>query len=166
MPCWPGPGRGGSTCCWDCTRRIRCSRWCGPIGRRGTRHGSTWSAGRMARGCAPRWTGGPLTWNWEVCETASENSFMKLIGRLAHPADLTPRERDAMFTLMDRHYARVRRSAFETDLDEKQWVILVLEPGTEAVCGFSTQMLLEVKVAGRTIKALFSGDTIIAREHW
>src|SRR5262249_17720922 len=49
---------------------------------------------------------------------------------------------------------------------EKHWVIQVLDPHTGAVCGFSTQMLLDVDVAGRPTKALFSGDTIIDREHW
>jgi hypothetical protein len=91
---------------------------------------------------------------------------MKLIGRLVHAVDVTPQDRDVMFGLMDRHYAHVGRAAFEADLDEKQWVIQVLDPHTETVCGFSTQMLLEVDVADRTIKALFSGDTIVAREHW
>jgi hypothetical protein len=91
---------------------------------------------------------------------------MKLIGRLVHAVDLTPQDRDAMFDLMDRHYAQVSRETFEVDLDEKQWVIQVLDPHTETVCGFSTQMLLEVDVAGRAVKALFSGDTIVDREHW
>ncbi len=91
---------------------------------------------------------------------------MKLIGRLVPAADVTPRERDVMFALMDRHYSQVSRSAFETDLEEKDWVIQVLDPQTEAICGFSTQMLFDVEVAGRPIKVLFSGDTIVAREHW
>jgi hypothetical protein len=91
---------------------------------------------------------------------------MKLIGRLVQAADVSRRDRDAMFGLMDRHYSQVRREAFEADLDEKQWVIQVLAPDTETVCGFSTQMLLEVEVRGRPVKALFSGDTIVDREHW
>jgi hypothetical protein len=91
---------------------------------------------------------------------------MKLIGRLVHAVDLTPQDRDTMFGLMDRHYAQVYRAAFEADLDEKRWVIQVVDPDTETICGFSTQMLLEVDVDGRPIKALFSGDTIVAREHW
>jgi hypothetical protein len=91
---------------------------------------------------------------------------MKLIGRLVDTVDLTSQDRDAMFGLMDRHYAQVCRAAFEADLDEKRWVVQVLDPRTEAVCGFSTQMLLDVDVAGRPVKALFSGDTIVAREHW
>jgi hypothetical protein len=91
---------------------------------------------------------------------------MKLIGRLVNVEDVTPQDRDVMFGLMDRHYAQVAREVFETDLAEKQWVIQVLDPHTEMVCGFSTQMMLKVAVAGRSVRALFSGDTIIAREHW
>jgi hypothetical protein len=91
---------------------------------------------------------------------------MKLMGRLVNAADVTPQDRDAMFDLMDRHYASVSRETFEADLDEKDWVIQVLDPRTEAVCGFSTQLLLDLEVDGRPIKALFSGDTIVAREHW
>ncbi len=91
---------------------------------------------------------------------------MKLIGRLVRAADVTPRQRDAMFALMDRHYENVRRAVFEADLAEKEWVIQVLDPRTETLCGFSTQMLLEADVAGRPVRALFSGDTIIDRECW
>jgi hypothetical protein len=71
-----------------------------------------------------------------------------------------------MFDLMDRHYENVRPEAFHADLAEKEWVILLCDRATEALCGFSTQMLLDVDVAGRPVKALFSGDTIIARDHW
>jgi hypothetical protein len=34
------------------------------------------------------------------------------------------------------------------------------------VCGFSTQRVLEVDVAGRPVKALFFGDTVVAPDHW
>src|SRR5205823_6261147 len=47
------------------------------------------------------------------------------------------------------------------------WVIQLIDPVTDALCGFSTQALLDVDVAGRRpVKALFSGDTIIDRGHW
>jgi hypothetical protein len=71
-----------------------------------------------------------------------------------------------MFALMDRYYENVRRAVFEADLDEKQWVIQVRHPHSGELCGFSTQMLLDVSVSGRPITALFSGDTIIDRSHW
>ncbi len=71
-----------------------------------------------------------------------------------------------MFELMERYYENVRRDVFEADLAEKQWVIQVLHPHSGELCGFSTQMLLDVAVGGRFITALFSGDTIIERAHW
>jgi hypothetical protein len=80
-------------------------------------------------------------------------------------AEVTRADRDAMFALMDRYYEGVRREVFEADLDEKRWVIQVLHP-RGGLCGFSTQMLLDVSVSGRPVTALFSGDTIIDRDHW
>ncbi len=70
-----------------------------------------------------------------------------------------------MLQLMEQHYEDVGPAAFEADLAEKQWVIQVRD-GSGELCGFSTQMLLDAVVAGRTVKALFSGDTIIDRRHW
>jgi hypothetical protein len=91
---------------------------------------------------------------------------MRLQGRIVPVAGVTPAERDAMFALMDRHYDNVSRAAFDADLDEKLWVIQVVEPDDGKLCGFSTQRLLQQDVEGRSVLALFSGDTIIARAHW
>lgn len=89
---------------------------------------------------------------------------MALTARLVEVADLTPNDRSQMLALMERHYAHVLPAAFHSDLNEKQWVIQVSHAGE--LCGFSTQMALEAKVNGRPIRALFSGDTIIDRQHW
>jgi hypothetical protein len=91
---------------------------------------------------------------------------MRLAARVTSVADLTPPQRDAMFLLMERHYENVHRAVFEADLAEKKWVILVSDPLGDRLCGFSTQGVRDVHVAGRPVKALFSGDTIISREHW
>ena len=40
------------------------------------------------------------------------------------------------------------------------------DPATGELCGFSTQMLMQAECQGRPVTALFSGDTIIAREYW
>jgi hypothetical protein len=86
---------------------------------------------------------------------------MKPIGQLVRTADITPSQRDEMFALMGSYYEGVERSTFEADLDEKEWVIQILDEETNRLKGFSTQMLLEVDVSGRPILALFSGDTIV-----
>jgi hypothetical protein len=91
---------------------------------------------------------------------------MRLDTRLVNVEDLTPSERDEMGLLMERHYANVHRHVFEADLAGKRWVILVSDPLDDRLCGFSTQQLLDVTVHQRTVKVLFSGDTIIGREHW
>jgi hypothetical protein len=91
---------------------------------------------------------------------------MKLEGRLVRVATLSPEERGRMFALMDSYYEGVGPAAFDADLAEKEWVIQVLEPQTERLCGFSTQMLLRADVAGLPVCALFSGDTIVARDRW
>ena len=61
-------------------------------------------------------------------------------------------------------HGRSPRHAVETDLDDKQWVIQVVDPASGALCGFSTQRMLDGEAEGRPIKALFSGDTIVDRE--
>jgi len=91
---------------------------------------------------------------------------MRLAGKLVNVSDVTAARRDEMFTLMDEHYANVRRELFESDLASKQWVICIFDPVSDRLCGFSTQTLLDAEVEGRPVKALFSGDTIIHRERW
>jgi hypothetical protein len=91
---------------------------------------------------------------------------MKLQGRLVPIAHVTNALRDEMFVLMETYYENMDRSVFEADLAEKQWVIQVVDPITGAICGFSTQMLLDLAVEGRPVRALFSGDTIVLHEYW
>jgi hypothetical protein len=91
---------------------------------------------------------------------------MKLIGRLVRVEELTPGQREQMFALMDAHYCNMVRARFEQDLAEKQWAIVVRDPITDELRGFSTQVLLGARVQGRPVKVLFSGDTIVDRHHW
>ncbi len=86
---------------------------------------------------------------------------MNPTGQLVRVADVSPGQREEMFALMRAYYEGVERAAFEADLDEKEWVIRILDADTNRLKGFSTQMLLEVEIMGRTVRALFSGDTII-----
>ena len=63
-------------------------------------------------------------------------------------------------------YDNVDRRSFETDFQEKHWVILLQDPVEQCVRGFSTQLLLHVTCDGRPMRALFSGDTIVHNEYW
>jgi hypothetical protein len=86
---------------------------------------------------------------------------MSLAGRIVSVSEISHERRETMYRLMTRHYEHVRREEFDSDLDEKEWVLDIEEPATGKLCGFSTQMLLEAEVDGQTVRALYSGDTIV-----
>jgi len=71
-----------------------------------------------------------------------------------------------MFALMERYYDGMTRDGFHADLNEKRWAILLRESDARAICGFSTQMILDFTVDGAPGHALFSGDTIVDRRCW
>jgi hypothetical protein len=71
-----------------------------------------------------------------------------------------------MYALLTEYFAGVARGAFERDLAEKEWVILLEDTATGEVEGFSTLMRLETRVDGQLVVAFFSGDTIVGRAYW
>jgi hypothetical protein len=91
---------------------------------------------------------------------------MVLQGIIRNLADISSERRDEMFALMEQHYLNIHRDDFDRDLSEKQWVIQIVEPDSGRLFGFSTQTIVDFCVAGRPVKALFSGDTVIDRRHW
>jgi len=70
-----------------------------------------------------------------------------------------------MYALMERYYSNVSRAVFDRDLSEKEWCILLTD-ASGRVKGFSTVMLVRAVLEGRPVTAVYSGDTIIDREHW
>lgn len=91
---------------------------------------------------------------------------MKLHNEIVPVASLDFSDRAELFALYSQHYAGTKREQFENDLVEKDVVILLLDHSSHEIRGFSTQMILRQCVAGQNVRALFSGDTIIARSHW
>ena len=91
---------------------------------------------------------------------------MRLNGHLIKVDDLTARQRDEMYELMVQYYENMNRSIFDSDLDEKHWIICCTDPKSGVIRGFSTQMLLHVESEGGPVCALFSGDTIVDRMCW
>jgi len=57
---------------------------------------------------------------------------------------LAATDRAAMLELMQRHYENVLPDRFFYDLERKTSVILVREPEQGALCGFSTQAVVEI----------------------
>ena len=91
---------------------------------------------------------------------------MGLHAQVVPISDISPTRRDAMYRLMERYYAGVRRDAFEDDLSHKDWVIQIEDGKTKSLCGFSSQVVWNVTTQSREARVLFSGDTIIDHQFW
>jgi len=89
----------------------------------------------------------------------------KLTGRVVPRSQVDPATIDRLYELFDRYYQRVDRATFERDHDEKDWILL-LSDGNGVVQGFTTLMLYDLAVAGRRVRAVFNGNTIIDQSHW
>lgn len=80
--------------------------------------------------------------------------------------DLGSAEKDAMYALLAENYENVNRPCFDADLFEKDCAILLRDAQDHSLRGFSTQKVMRFLVDGQPLRAVFSGDTIIARSHW
>lgn len=91
---------------------------------------------------------------------------MRLCSTLAEVDQLTTACRAQMYALMQQCYDNLDREYFERDLDDKWLAILVHDPQSKELVGFSTQKMLHACFRGRSIHALYSGDTVMAPAHW
>ena len=90
----------------------------------------------------------------------------RLAGTVLPQDELSVAEREQMYGLFHQYFEDVSWARFEQDLDEKEWVILLAEAGNSRIHGFSTLMRLRTVIDDEPVTAYFSGDTIIARDHW
>src|SRR6478735_7292507 len=107
-----------------------------------------------------------------VAETASTRKDPRglpapvpLTSSMRPVATLSPRERDAMWMLYARFYRGTSAARFHADLDDKDTALL-LHDACGSLRGFSTLVTSSRDIAGVTVRVLFSGDTIVDREHW
>ena len=91
---------------------------------------------------------------------------MKLTSSLVRVDDIGIEDRNTMLQLMDECFMNIRKATFDADLEQKDWVILVRTIATGQLVGFSTQVLLNVNIDGCPVRVLYSGDTVIERQHW
>jgi hypothetical protein len=95
----------------------------------------------------------------------SQRSEKRLSGEVRRVESLSSKEIDEMFSLLARYFSNVSRIVFEWDLSEKEWCILLTDASGH-IKGFSTMMLVRTVVDDRPVAAVYSGDTIVDREHW
>lgn len=89
---------------------------------------------------------------------------MPLTSVIARVGKVSEADKEAMFLLHASYFSNVRRDTFHADMNAKDWVIILRSGGS--IVGFSTQQVLRLPVDGIDRMFLFSGDTIIDREHW
>lgn len=100
------------------------------------------------------------------CSTAGPPGRRHLVGLVRSVGELTPDERERMYTLLTLYFHKVTPTHFERDLAEKEHVILLRDERNDQIQGFSTLKRLRTTVDGRPIAAFFSGDTIVERAYW
>lgn len=93
-----------------------------------------------------------------------ETGHGKITGRCVPVHSLGLARKESMFDLLGEYFDNITWRSFESDLSEKQWVILLEESAGGPIRGFSTLQLMDDIVVDRVrIRALFSGDTIVDR---
>lgn len=96
----------------------------------------------------------------------SESSAHQLQGEVIRAGELKSGDYEQMYILLSMYFAGTTEAQFQSDLGEKEWVILLREQKTQTIQGFSTLMQFRRLIHDRPVIAFFSGDTIIAREYW
>jgi len=90
----------------------------------------------------------------------------RLVSEILSAGKLSCADKETTYQLMIAHYDSVSRDQFDQDLTEKDFVILLRDSNDGHICGFSTQKIMQLVVDGAPVRAIFSGDTIIARAYW
>ncbi|MFB8791212.1 MAG: hypothetical protein U7123_20755 [Potamolinea sp.] len=75
-------------------------------------------------------------------------------------------DRHAMYSLLNTHFEGVNPELFETDLERKNWVILLEDRETKTLKGFSTLLVYETQFEGEVLTVVYSGDTIVDPSAW
>ena len=76
----------------------------------------------------------------------------------------TEKEISAMYALMTEFYDNMDEAVFRRDFSDKDYCLVLYDE--ETLVGFTTQKVMSVTVNGREIHGMFSGDTIIHKDHW
>jgi hypothetical protein len=91
---------------------------------------------------------------------------LRLSADVIQREQVTLSDREEMYQLLEAYFQNTSVQQFAHDLAEKDTVILLRDPEDARVVGFSTLMKIEITIENRNVVGFFSGDTIIAREHW
>ncbi|HEY9831988.1 MAG TPA: hypothetical protein V6D26_15495 [Stenomitos sp.] len=91
---------------------------------------------------------------------------MPMQARLVEVQQLLGSDRHAMYSLLNTHFDGAKPEIFETDLERKNWVILLEDQETKTLKGFSTLLVYETQFEGEVLSVVYSGDTIVDPSAW
>ncbi len=94
-----------------------------------------------------------------------KHSKKRVRARVVSIRELDLAKREKMYRLLQSYYHGVSWEQFQSDLTEKNDVIL-LEHRDDGICGFSTLLQKEIEIGGRKVIGVFSGDTILEQKYW
>jgi hypothetical protein len=89
-----------------------------------------------------------------------------LKGEALPRSDLTDQDIQNMFSIFRDYYENTTPEIFRRDLDNKNWVIILRDPESKSIQGFSTLAFYESVVKGKPVGVVYSGDTIIRPAYW
>ena len=89
----------------------------------------------------------------------------KLRGSVELVEQCDHKTRQRLYEIFIKYYSKTDRETFDKDLNEKQWVLLMKDhDGT--IQGFTTMMMYDLVFQGKSVRAVFSGNTIIEKNFW
>lgn len=88
-----------------------------------------------------------------------------MTGTIKHINELTELDIKQMFMLMSMFYDDVDFGVFTRDLYDKQICIILIDENKQ-IQGFSTQKIISVEMDSGPVHGVFTGDTIIHKDHW
>jgi hypothetical protein len=90
--------------------------------------------------------------------------YQNLKATAVRMVEVSPKQTLQMWSLFREYYDDVHLEMFLKDLTSKTHVILLTR--NAEILGFSTVQLYDTEVEGRTVRVIYSGDTIKSREVW
>ncbi len=89
----------------------------------------------------------------------------KLKSKTLRIEDLSVETRQDMYDLYDRYYEGTDKDIFLSDLDKKDWALLLLDQD-DVLRGFTTIEMMDFVFKENRATAIYSGDTVIHHDFW
>lgn len=71
-----------------------------------------------------------------------------------------------MFRVFSQYYSNIDFEQFQQDLKQKDLVFLLKDGKDNSIQGFSTLVSMETEIDGKTVRGMFSGDTVVHEDYW